>query len=111
MDGWLTGGRVPSGHGAPGSKLRRFKRKLEAAMVARDSKAPRGADRNPRDAGPVSASGKVNYCVATVAFTLLGAKVFDGRPLLTACSLHTTGKCIFEHKLPVVPYPAMSWWT
>ena len=72
-------------------------------MVARDSKAPRGADRNPRDAGPVSASGKVNYCVATVAFTLLGANIFDGRPPLTACHLHKSGKCIFEYTLPAVP--------
>jgi len=84
---------------------RRFKRKLEstAAMVSRDSKAPRGVDKKSRDAGPVSAPGKVNYCVAAVAFTLLGAKVFDGRPQLTACPLHKTGRCVFEHTLPAVP--------
>ena len=84
---------------------RRFKRKLQSttAVAARDSKVPRGADRTPGGAGPVLAQGKVNYCVAAVAFTLLGAKVFDGRPQLTACPLQKTGRCIFEHKLPAVP--------
>ena len=84
---------------------RRFKRKLQSttAVVARDSKASCGADRSLGGAGPGVVPGKVNYCVAAVAFTLLGAKVFDGRPQLTACSLQKTGKCIFEHKLPAVP--------
>ena len=92
------------------SDARLFKRKMEERNFRVD-KVARGntGGRVPAGAGAVGkvpVPGKINYCVAEVAYKLLGGKVFDGRAVLTTCpgkpgSL--TPFCVFEHKLPSVP--------